>query len=69
MKRQKHHGGPTARHGNAPAPYTKYDKAPHRYTMVPLHRVSQGLPITTANCRRFATRHGIVWPVPKFQSY
>lgn len=58
MKRQKLH----SKRGNAPAPYTKYNKAPHDYDMVPLHRAKQGLPVTQVNCQRFANRHGIVWP-------
>jgi len=54
-----------ARHGGNPAPYTKQKKVPFNYNQVPLHKEGMGAAVTKENFRRFAERHGIVWPVPK----
>lgn len=51
-----------ARHGGAPAPYTKQRKTRYTYEGVPLHNSQEGLPVTQATKARFAAKHGIILP-------
>lgn len=48
-----------ARHGGAPAPYTKDKKIPYTYNQTPLHKEGKGVAVTTENVRKFEERLGI----------
>jgi len=48
----------TARHGGAPAPYTKQRKIPYHYAGVPLNKSAEGVAPTRKNLIAFYTRLG-----------